>query len=195
MSPPAWLNRSACRVSTPHRNSAFSSANLIAPGRTSAPAIFWVQQTGFTNAAKVVPEGTAKAVQRYPVRHADHSGHHPSRTMFKASKQILDDFAQLQSTIDAEMRYGLKYVEEQEILFGDGTGAHLKGIVPQASAYDAAFTVEQQNGIDDLRLAMLQAQLARASRLPATSCTSSTGRRLNSPRTRWAAISWRTRRP
>jgi HK97 family phage major capsid protein len=82
--------------------------------------------------------------------------------MFKASKQILDDFAQLQSMIDAEMRYGLKYVEEQEILFGDGTGAHLHGIVPQATAYSAAFAVEQQkNGIDDLRLAMLQAQLAR----------------------------------
>ncbi|WP_144817372.1 phage major capsid protein [Enterobacter sp. DE0047] len=134
--------------------------DLIAPGRTSAPAIFWVQQTGFTNAAKVVPEGTKKpysdiqfATQITPVTTIAH--------MFKASKQILDDFAQLQSTIDAEMRYGLKYVEEQEILFGDGTGAHLKGIVPQASAYDAAFTVEQQNGIDDLRLAMLQAQLAR----------------------------------
>ncbi|MDK1339225.1 phage major capsid protein, partial [Cronobacter sakazakii] len=64
-------------------------------------------------------------------------------------------------TIDAEMRYGLKYVEEQEILFGDGTGAHLKGIVPQASAFSAAFEVEKQNGIDVLRLAMLQAQLAR----------------------------------
>ncbi|EFV1353838.1 phage major capsid protein [Salmonella enterica] len=81
--------------------------------------------------------------------------------MFKASKQILDDFAQLQSTVDAEMRYGLKYVEEQEILFGDGTGVHLHGIVPQASAFSAEFRVEQQNGIDDLRLAMLQAQLAR----------------------------------
>ncbi len=68
---------------------------------------------------------------------------------------------QLQSTIDAELRYGLKYVEEQEILFGDGTGTHLNGIVPQASAYDAAFSVANQNGIDDLRLAMLQAQLAR----------------------------------
>ncbi|ECU0370560.1 phage major capsid protein, partial [Salmonella enterica] len=76
-------------------------------------------------------------------------------------KQILDDFAQLQSTVDAEMRYGLKYVEEQEILFGDGTGVHLHGIVPQASAFSAEFRVEQQNGIDDLRLAMLQAQLAR----------------------------------
>ena len=34
--------------------------DLIAPGRTTAPAIFWVQQTGFTNAAKVVAEGTTK---------------------------------------------------------------------------------------------------------------------------------------
>ena len=85
--------------------------------------------------------------------------------LFKASKQILDDFAQLQSTVDAEMRYGLKYAEEQEILFGDGTGVHLHGIVPQASAFNPAFTVEQQSGIDDLRLAMLQAQLARFPRL------------------------------
>lgn len=134
--------------------------DLIAPGRTSSPAIFWVQQTGFTNAAAVVPEGTTKpysniefATKITPVTTIAH--------MFKASKQILDDFAQLQSTVDAEMRYGLKYVEEQEILFGDGTGAHLHGIVPQATAFNAAFTVEQQNGIDDLRLAMLQAQLAR----------------------------------
>ncbi|HIF3529524.1 TPA: phage major capsid protein [Salmonella enterica] len=134
--------------------------DLIAPGRTSSPAIFWVQQTGFTNKAAVVPENTQKpysdiafATKITPVTTIAH--------MFKASKQILDDFAQLQSTVDAEMRYGLKYVEEQEILFGDGTGVHLHGIVPQASAFSAEFRVEQQNGIDDLRLAMLQAQLAR----------------------------------
>ncbi|ECW0830698.1 phage major capsid protein [Salmonella enterica subsp. enterica] len=134
--------------------------DLIAPGRTSSPAIFWVQQTGFTNKAAVVAENTTKpysdiafATKITLVTTIAH--------MFKASKQILDDFAQLQSTVDAEMRYGLKYVEEQEILFGDGTGVHLHGIVPQASAFSAEFRVEQQNGIDDLRLAMLQAQLAR----------------------------------
>ena len=134
--------------------------DLIAPGRTSSPAIFWVQQTGFTNNAAVVPENTQKpysdiqfATKITPVTTVAH--------VFKASKQILDDFAQLQSTIDTEMRYGLKFVEEQEILFGDGTGAHLDGIVPQASPFNPAFQVEQQNGIDDLRLAMLQAQLAR----------------------------------
>lgn len=138
--------------------------DLIAPGRTTSNTIYWVQQTGFTNRAAVVPENTTKpysdiafAEKITPVRTIAH--------MFKASKQILDDFAQLQSMIDTEMRFGLKYVEEQETLFGDGTGAHLEGIVPQASAFSAAFEVEQQNGIDDLRLAMLQAQLAR---LPAS---------------------------
>ncbi|WP_410920257.1 phage major capsid protein, partial [Proteus mirabilis] len=92
--------------------------DLIASGKTQSPAIFWVQQTGFTNKAAVVPENTTKpysdiafATKITPVTTIAH--------MFKASKQILDDFAQLQSLIDAEMRYGLKFVEEQEILFGD----------------------------------------------------------------------------
>jgi HK97 family phage major capsid protein len=138
--------------------------DLIAPGRTTSPAIFWVQQTGFTNAARVVAENTAKPYSDIqfdtkitPVTTIAH--------MFKASKQILDDFAQLQSTIDAEMRYGLKYAEESEILFGDGTGVHLHGIVPQATAYDPAFMPEAMTQIDQLRLAMLQSQLAR---LPAS---------------------------
>lgn len=134
--------------------------DLIAPGTTASNTIYWVQQTGFTNNAAAVAENTTKpysniqfAEKITPVRTLAH--------MFKASKQILDDFSQLKSQVDAEMRYGLKYVEEQEILFGDGTGVHLHGIIPQASAFDPAFTVEQQSGIDDLRLAMLQAQLAR----------------------------------
>ncbi|QGY29070.1 phage major capsid protein [Pantoea cypripedii] len=134
--------------------------DLIAPGRTQSNTIYYVKQTGFTNNASVVPENTTKpyseiafAEETTPVRTIAH--------MFKASKQILDDFAQLQSTVEAEMNYGLKYVEEQEILFGDGTGAHLKGIIPQATAFNPAFAVEKQSGIDVLRLAMLQAQLAR----------------------------------
>jgi len=134
--------------------------DLIAPGRTTSPAIFWVQQTGFTNAARVVAENTQKpysditfTTKITPVVTIAH--------MFKASKQILDDFAQLQSTVDAEMRYGLKYVEEQEILFGSGADGHLHGIVPQASDFAPAFDPSDRTPIDDLRLAILQAQLAR----------------------------------
>lgn len=140
--------------------------DLIASGRTTSPAIFWVQQTGFTNNAAAVGENPSGGkpysdiefnTKITPVTTIAH--------MFKASKQILDDFAQLQSTVDAEMRYGLKYVEEQEMLFGDGTGVHLHGIVPQATTFSAAFSPEAMTQIDELRLAMLQAQLAR---LPAS---------------------------
>ncbi|MGC0818014.1 phage major capsid protein [Pantoea agglomerans] len=134
--------------------------DLIAPGRTQSNTIYYVQQKGFTNKASVVPENTTKpysdiefAEKTTAVRTIAH--------MFKASKQILDDFAQLQSTVDAEMRYGLSYVEEQEILFGNGEGAHLAGIIPQAKPFSAAFAVQNETGIDILRLAMLQAQLAR----------------------------------
>lgn len=138
--------------------------DLLSPGRTTSPAIFWVQQTGFTNAARVVSEGTAKPYSDItftskitPVATLAH--------MFKASKQILDDFGQLQSLIDLEMRYGLRYAEEQEFLFGDGTGVHLHGLVPQATAYHHEFTVALMTEIDDIRLAILQSQLAR---IPAT---------------------------
>jgi len=136
--------------------------DLIAPGRTTSPAIFWVQQTGFTNNAAAVGENPVGGKPYSDIEFG--SKITPVQTiahMFKASKQIMDDMAQLQSMVDAELRYGLKYVEEQEILFGDGTGNNLEGIVPQASAFAAAFSVENQTGIDDLRLAMLQAQLAR----------------------------------
>ncbi|SNS36331.1 phage major capsid protein, HK97 family [Tardiphaga sp. OK246] len=134
--------------------------DLIAPGQTTSPAIFWVQQTGFTNNAAVVPENTTKpysnitfATKITPVVTIAH--------LFKASKQILDDFAQLQSTIDAEMRYGLKYVEEQEFLFGVGGAGNIEGIIPQASPFAPAFEPDARTNIDDLRLAILQSQLAR----------------------------------
>jgi HK97 family phage major capsid protein len=98
--------------------------------------------------------------------------------MFKASKQILDDFAQLQSMIDAEMRYGLKYVEEQEILFGDGTGAHLHGIVPQATALRRHLPLNSRTVLTICVWQCFRLNLP-ASRHPVTFCTSLTGRKSN----------------
>lgn len=138
--------------------------DLLNVGKTGAPAIFWVKQTGFTNNAAVVSENSLKPTSTIaydgvmtPVTTIAH--------LFKASKQIMDDFAMLRTDVDRELRYGLKYAEEQEILFGDGSGVHLHGIIPQASAYHHAFVPANMTLIDDIRLMMLQSQLAR---LPAT---------------------------
>lgn len=133
--------------------------DIIASGTTGSNSIQFVQQTGFTNRADYVSEGKKKPeseinfeVKQVNVTTIAH--------LFKAAKQLLDDFAQLQSFVDSELRYGLKLKEETELLYGDGTGIHLLGIVPQATPFAPAFSVTNQTRIDDLRLAILQSELA-----------------------------------
>lgn len=133
--------------------------DLMAPGTTTSNALEYAIQTTRTNNAAVVAEGALKASSNYvwdlrsfPVRTVAH--------LVKASRQILDDAPGLQSIIDAEMRYGLAFAEEAELLYGDGTGVHILGVVPQATAYSAAFPVTGETAIDRVRLAMLQSVLA-----------------------------------
>lgn len=77
-----------------------------------------------------------------------------------ASKQILQDIPQLRSIINTELIYGLKFVEEEEILNGDGTAGHLNGLVTQATAYDTGLDESGDTRIDKIRRAILQARLA-----------------------------------
>lgn len=138
--------------------------DLIAPGRTQSNAISWVQITGFTNAAKPVPENTVKpqSAMQYDVKLT------PVSTIahtFKFAKQAMDDLPQLISDIEIEMSYGLKLVEEFQILFGDGAGVNLHGIMPQATSFQNLLDYENPTRIDILRLAMLQALVAK---IPAT---------------------------
>jgi HK97 family phage major capsid protein len=135
--------------------------DLLAPGTTGSNAVEYVRETGFTNNAAIVGEGLAKpysdltfALENANVRTIAH--------LFKGSRQILDDAAALQSYIDARARYGLLLAEEAQLLYGNGTGNNLHGIIPQAQAYAApiGITVEAAQRIDRIRLALLQATLA-----------------------------------
>lgn len=134
--------------------------DLLAPGETSQGMIEYVQETGFTNNAAVVTEGATKPTSdlTFELKHA------PVRTIahiFKASRQILDDAPALRSYIDMRARYGLRLEEEDELLNGDGTGAHIKGLIPNATAFDSALgVIEAKQRMDTIRLAILQVFLA-----------------------------------
>lgn len=133
--------------------------DLITPGETSSSAIEYVVETGWTNSAAPVAEGALKPKSDvvFDLRNA------PVRTLahyFKASRQIMDDAPQLRSIIDGRLRYGLQYVEETQLLYGSGTGANIKGIIPSATAFAAPFAMTTPSTIDQLRLALLQASLA-----------------------------------
>ncbi|MGD1323519.1 phage major capsid protein [Pandoraea pnomenusa] len=137
----------------------FVVRDLIMPGRTASNAIEYVQESGFTNSAAPVAEGTAKP-------QSDLSFELKTTTVktiahwFRASKQVLADVPLLQSYINGRAIYGLKYVEEAQLLSGDGTGQNILGLIPQATAFDAARRVTGDTKIDTLRHAILQVRLA-----------------------------------
>lgn len=152
-----WSDRRDEIVGLPRRR--MTIRNLLMQGSTTSNLIEYARQTGRTNAADVVSEGVQKPESSYaweaasaPVRTIAHWVH--------ISRQALDDARQLQTLLDGELRYGLAYAEELQILKGDGTGQNLSGLVTEATAYSAAFTPTSETMIDTLRLALLQASLA-----------------------------------
>jgi HK97 family phage major capsid protein len=138
--------------------------DLITPGRMDGNSLEYVKETGYTNSAAGVAEGAAKQQSDIKLDLITTSARVIAHYM-KASRQVMDDVSQLRSLIDMRLMYGLKLVEEGELLNGDGTGQHLLGIIPQATAFSAPITITTPTSIDNIRLAILQAYLAE---FPAT---------------------------
>jgi HK97 family phage major capsid protein len=74
----------------------------------------------------------------------------------RASKQVLDDSSALLGYLDNRLTYGLRLVCQDEVLNGDGTGAHLDGLMHQATPYAGAGAVSADSQIDTLRRAIGQ---------------------------------------
>lgn len=133
--------------------------DLLPAGRTVSNAVDFVQETGFTNNAAPVAEGAQKpesslefTLHTAPVRTIAH--------WLQASKQVLEDIPQLQSYIDTRLRYGLRLVEEEQLLSGDGTGQNLLGLIPQATPFDIHRRKVGDTRMDIIRRAMTQLRLS-----------------------------------
>ncbi|WP_141652296.1 phage major capsid protein [Rhizobium grahamii] len=133
--------------------------DLLSQGRMDGSTLEYVKETGFVNNAAPVAEGAAKPSSDIKFDLVTTTAKVIAHWM-KASKQVLEDISQLRSIIDQRLLYGLAYVEESQLLNGDGTGQNLNGIIPQATAYSAPITLTSPTSIDIMRLAMLQAALA-----------------------------------
>lgn len=136
--------------------------DLLTPGRTNSNAIQYVKEAGFTNLAATHTEsaGTAKPQSELQFDIATSNVTTIAHWVL-ATRQILDDVPMLQSYINGRLIYGLKYVEDNQLLNGGGTGTDLNGIYTQATASTANLAVvDTPTKIDVIRAAMLQASLA-----------------------------------
>ncbi len=132
---------------------------LLGQGRTGSNLVEYFREKTFTNNANVVSEGGLKpeSVLEYELENA------PVRTIahwIPASRQVMDDAPQLGTLIDTSLVYGLNIKEEAELLYGDGTGEHLYGMIPQATAFEISRIEALDTRIDVLRHAISQAEEA-----------------------------------
>lgn len=74
--------------------------------------------------------------------------------LHKVTEQTLEDAPQVQDIVDVEMRLDLRQVEEQQIVWGDGTGENLLGLMAAANGIQAGRTVTDDTLIDKIRRAI-----------------------------------------
>ena len=134
--------------------------DLLQPGQTSASAVAYLRETGWTNNAAPVAENTTKPYSEITYEEVL-SAVRTIAHLLKVSKQTLDDLPQLRSVINGRLLNGLKRAEDTQLLFGSGVGVNLHGIYPQATAFvNPSTKTTPKNDLDIIRLAMLQVTLA-----------------------------------
>ena len=139
--------------------------DLIPTGTTNSNLIEFVRENTFTNNAGPQIAGSPEAYENVT---KPESGitftlvTEPVVTLahfIPASKQVIDDSAQLQSFISGRLTYGLKLYEDTELLVGTGANHRLNGIYTQATAYTVQ-SPQLTNKLDIVREMVKQAQIA-----------------------------------
>ena len=103
---------------------------------TTSDNVRYVQETGYTDGTDVQAEGAAKGVSDFSLEAKDA----PVRTIasyIRVSRQMLDDTAFLTSYINQRLPKKLFLEEDDQILYGNGSGDNLEGITAVAQSFAA----------------------------------------------------------
>jgi hypothetical protein len=111
--------------------------DLFPSEQTTAAMLYGIRETGFINAARPVPErevdggvtvfglkpksSVTLTTVTYPISTIAHT--------MDVHKNVLDDEPRLRGLLDRDMIDGVKMSEDDQILYGDGVGENMTGIV------------------------------------------------------------------
>ncbi len=135
--------------------------DLIPVFPTRFSLIEYVQENVLNINAAMVAEGAQKPESS--VGFVDATT--PVRTLahwMPVARQLLDDIQGLESYLNTRLLGGLKMVEDDQILYGDGTGQNLTGLMVASGTQSATWSlgIHGDTQIDAIRRAMTLAQLA-----------------------------------
>lgn len=119
---------------------------LLASGTTESNLVVYFQETLATNAAEGVEETAEKPESALRFAKVEESVKKIA-TWIPVSTEMLDDFAQTASIIDARLRQFILDEEDDELLNGDGLDGDLKGIRNRAGL-TPLYTQTDDNTLD-----------------------------------------------
>jgi HK97 family phage major capsid protein len=125
----------------------------------TSPSVEYIEETGFTNLSAPVAEKALKPES--DLTFAQKTAQ--TRTIahwIPATRQIMDDAAQLRNYVDNRLIYGLKITEEAQILYGSGTGEDLMGLMTHTGVQDVGNKPTASSMIDHIRHAITLGRLA-----------------------------------
>lgn len=134
--------------------------DLLPVGRASGNLIEYVKELVFTNNAAVVYdspnyENVTKPESNLTFQLAT-AAVATIAHWIAASRQVLSDADMLRGYIEHRLTYGLKYVEDDQLLNGTGAAGQLSGLMTNATAYAGSGAVSTDQQLDTLLRAITQ---------------------------------------
>lgn len=105
-----------------------SVADLFPQGSTNSPLLRYVVQAGYTNAAAFTAEGATKPEGSQTLAVVDETLHKITET-YHVTDEMMEDFDQLQSFLNAQLIWDVKTAEEIGLLSGNGTAPNILGLL------------------------------------------------------------------
>lgn len=144
--------------------------DLFPAERTSAAMLYGIRETGYTNRAGVVPQRTAANGGPATGGASDVFGLKPKSELtivpvtypiatiahiMYVHKNTLDDEPRMRGILDRDMIDGVKMAEDEQILWGDGVGDNLTGLMNTDG-------IQAYTGLDEKRSAQIRRASTRA---------------------------------
>lgn len=101
--------------------------DLIPAGTTNSPAVWYVIESSWTNAADMVAEGGVKPAMNDVLLRVQEPVSKVAQ-LYKVSDEMIADAAQYKSFLDARLVLGLRLKVQQQLLNGSGTLPQLRGL-------------------------------------------------------------------
>jgi HK97 family phage major capsid protein len=143
--------------------------DLVTVAGTTSNLIEFVRKTGaLPTAATTVSDALTGGSTKPESTLAAEVATVPVRTLavwMPVTEQQLEDFPQLRDMIDQDLRFDIAWLEEYQMIWGDGTGTDLLGIMETPNVTEFTRTPEMGAGttvtlLDQIRGAMTDVQLS-----------------------------------